>query len=173
LTNLIELDGLPLTRSFFANKGDLVCEYSQAEIVAAIYNYAWFVRLDLWLGLTAWFFVPENTWCFKTLLFYVARWDCGWKVFSSALHLAVRWPMIEVSHLVWLVKYILFMVLLLSVEPTVPAKASPMDLTYLILQIVLTIVNELYLGFLVRYPFPIPGRLRRVWMTRDEVFESS
>ena len=162
-------DGQLLTRTFFSRRGDLVCEYNQPSIVTAIYNYAWFIRLDIWMCFTALFFVPQNTWCFKTLLYYLARMDCAWKLLSSTLHLTVRWPMIEIGHLVWFLKYLIFLAMMVVLEPHPQPHAGTIDVAYLLINIALTLVNEIYLGAFVRYPFPLPGRLRRSWMTRDEV----
>jgi len=54
-------------------------------------------------------------------------------------------------------------------EPHPQPHAGTIDVAYLLINIALTLVNEIYLGAFVRYPFPLPGRLRRSWMTRDEV----
>ena len=151
-----------LSRDYFKTQKPLRREYMNRSIVTFFYNYSWFIRLNIWLILAAWFFVPVNDACFKTLLYYLARIDCGWEILSSLLHIFVRFPWIGIiRHVLWLFAYSGIFAALFYISPCLPQdQANNIDILYLLLAILFTCVQELFLALFVRYPFPLPGRLR-------------
>ena len=161
------------SKSFFEHRKPIRRENMNRAIVTFFYNYSWFIRLNIWLILTSWFFVPANDTCFKSLIYYLARFDCCWNVISCVLHWFVRFPWIGIfSHVIPLIFNFVMLFLLFYVSPQPPQyDANSVDIFYLLLSIAIVVVWELYLAIFIHCPFPVPGR-RRAFLPTLKAFKS-
>ena len=150
-------------------------EFMNRSVFSFIYNYAWYVRLHIWLVTTSWYYIPQNNACFYSFLFYLSIIDICWNFVTSISHAITRFPHLGLLticlpllyHFVWLVALFYFG----GKRPQ--NSAYPIDVYYIAICIFITFVWEFYLMFLLPCSFLLPGRRRSFFPPMDQWWDKA